>query len=121
MDTHHPYLESRGFTPNEVEKFNLVQSPKGIISMPLEDTDGKVWSAYGVDADGKKGFVPKCHAYGCFHRVRTPTEGDPILIATGFATATTIHLATGYSVATAVTPHNLMPVAQALRDKHPDA
>ena len=47
--------------------------------------------------------------------------GRRILIAEGYATAATLHEITGHAVACAFTASNLMPVAEALRKKYPDA
>ena len=59
---------------------------------------------------------------GTFHLIdpnRTFGQG-PILIAEGYATAASLHLATGLPVASAFDAGNLIPVAKALHEKFPD-
>jgi phage/plasmid primase-like uncharacterized protein len=61
---------------------------------------------------------------GTFHLVdpdkKFAQKNTPILIAEGYATAASIHMATGIPVVTAFNAGNLTAVAQSLRDKYPD-
>lgn len=47
--------------------------------------------------------------------------GDPLLICEGWVTGASLHIATGHTVITAMDAGNLMPVAQALRVRFPEA
>jgi phage/plasmid primase-like uncharacterized protein len=48
-------------------------------------------------------------------------DDGEILLAEGYATAASIHMATGQTVVAAFTAHNLQPVAEILREQYPDA
>jgi phage/plasmid primase-like uncharacterized protein len=45
----------------------------------------------------------------------------PVLVAEGYATAASLHMATGQPVAVAFNAHNLVAVAEQLRARHPKA
>jgi putative DNA primase/helicase len=55
---------------------------------------------------------------GHYYLIGTPT--DILLIAEGYATAASLHEATGLPVAVAFNANNLLPVAQALRKRYQD-
>ena len=99
---------------------------RGNMAIPLTDAAGKLHGLQIIYGDpvaiAKKGrdkdFWPAGLAKrGHFHLVGTP--GTVLLIAEGYATAASIHEATGYAVAVAFDAGNLQPVATALRKRHP--
>src|SRR5207247_8290229 len=57
-------------------------------------------------------------AAGCYHAIGKPN--GVLAVAEGYATAASIHQATGYAVAVAFDAGNLEPVAVALRAKYPE-
>ncbi|MDH0097478.1 toprim domain-containing protein [Pseudomonas sp. GD04158] len=74
------------------------------------------------DADGlSKRFWPAgVDPVGAFHLLGPhPEPGEPVLICEGYATAASVHLATGLCACAAFTAGNLMPVAEALRERFP--
>ena len=56
---------------------------------------------------------------GCFHLFGKEPEKN-LCVAEGYATAATIHEATGYAVAVAFNVGNLLPVSKELREKYPE-
>lgn len=74
------------------------------------------------DADGlSKRFWPYgVDPVGAFHLLGPhPEPGEPVLICEGYATAASVHLATGLCACAAFTAGNLMPVAEGLRERFP--
>ena len=68
-------------------------------------------------ADGRKTFLTGGRKRGCYYAIGRPV--DALCIAEGYATAATIHEATGQATACAFDAGNLEPVARALRGKFP--
>jgi phage/plasmid primase-like uncharacterized protein len=91
--------------------------------VPCKDATGFLRNVQTIRPDGEKLFVKEGRTHGLFAILG---EGDvrpgrPLLIAEGFATAATLREVTGLPVVVAFNSGNLMPVAQAMREKHPDA
>ncbi|WP_280378026.1 VapE domain-containing protein [Pseudomonas sp. BN515] len=74
------------------------------------------------DEDGlsKRFWPPGLDPVGAFHLLGPhPEPGEAVLICEGYATAASVHLATGLCTCAAFTAGNLMPVAEALRERFP--
>lgn len=108
-----------------VQGYGLRYSPTGAAALPLLDTAGKIHglqllrSKANAEKTGKpeKEYWPAGVAKkGHFHLIGTPTA--VLLLAEGYATAATLHMATGLPVAVAFDAGNLLPVATALRDRY---
>lgn len=93
---------------------------KGDIVIPLRDGTGQVWSIQVIKTEGKKLFPKYGRKMGCFHLIGDAAAGDVIAEAEGYATAASVHEATGWPVAVALDSGNLSRVAQALRLSYPD-
>ncbi len=88
--------------------------------VPMRDADGKLWNVQKIQADRGKFFYPGGRVQGCFHVVGPGIEGSETLyVAEGFATAATIHEATGGTVVVAFTAGNLSSVAGELKRRFP--
>ncbi|MGH8647383.1 MAG: toprim domain-containing protein [Gammaproteobacteria bacterium] len=72
-----------------------------------------------IDAKGNKRFPSGGTVQGHYHAIGN-YQGT-LCIAEGYATAASIHEATGYAVAVAFNAGNLKPVALVLRKKFPEA
>lgn len=95
-------------------------SPSGAIAVPMLDTAGKVHGLQIIRGDGGKQYWPKGVATkGHFHLIGSPSW--IVLVAEGYATAATLHEATGYPVAVAFDAGNLAPVAAALHKRYKQA
>ncbi|WP_063894126.1 DUF927 domain-containing protein [Burkholderia stagnalis] len=89
----------------------------------LQDIDGTHYSSQYIQPTGAKSFQTGGRVSGCFVVVSAATKagiGAPLLIAEGYATACTLHEATGYPVIAAMNAGNLLSVARAWRDRSPE-
>ena len=109
----HPYLERKGVLgyTTRIYKDRLV--------VPMRDGQGNLRSLQFIGPDGTKRFLSNGQKRGTYATIGKP--GDTILIAEGFATAATLHQATGNAVVIAFDAGNLAPVSQLIRDKFPAA
>lgn len=95
-------------------------SGNGTMAVPMADAAGRIWGLQiirGKDRGNKleKQYWPKgLSKQGRFHLIGAAMAGGVLLVAEGYATAATLHEATGLPVAVAFDANNLMPVAQAL-------
>jgi len=112
----HPYLTKKGIKPYKV-RLAPVGYHQGEIIVPVRDKEGTLHSIQFISGDGEKLFLSGGRKKGCYYSIGTPT--DVLYVCEGFATAASIHQATGKAVAVAFDAGNLLPVAQALRAKLP--
>jgi antirestriction protein ArdC/phage/plasmid primase-like uncharacterized protein/predicted ABC-type ATPase/proteasome lid subunit RPN8/RPN11/predicted RNA methylase len=110
----HPYLVRKG-----VEAYGLYLNGYGDLIVPLKDAQGKLWSLQRIQESGEKPFEKDARKQGCFHTIGELREADEILIAEGYATAASVHQATGRAVVVALDSGNLLPVAKALHETYP--
>jgi putative DNA primase/helicase len=111
-DDDHPYLQRK-----HVHAFGLFLHNDGRLIVPVCDTEDHPQSLQLIDDDGHKLFLPGGRTQGLFHLIGTVR--DVLCFAEGYATAASIHEATGYPVAVAFSANNLLPVALLLRAKYP--
>lgn len=109
----HPYLARKG-----VKAHGLRVTGDGRLVVPVRDASGELHSLQFIGPDGDKRFLPAGRVRGCYFGIGKPR--GVLCVAEGYATATTIHEATGHAVAVAFNAGNLEPVARALREKLPD-
>jgi putative DNA primase/helicase len=83
-----------------------------LLIVPMFDESGMLHSVQFIWPNGRKRYLHGGRVKGCFYRI----AGDPdkICIAEGFATAASIHEATGYTVIVAFDAGNLRSVAEAI-------
>jgi putative DNA primase/helicase len=93
---------------------------RGSIVVPVRNVKGDLVGLQFIAADGSKKFLTGTAKRGAFHLIGEILSGSPLAIAEGYATAASIHVATGWPVAVAFDAGNLLPVAQALRGLYPD-
>ncbi len=111
-DSAHPYLVRKG-----VKAHGIRQDGDSLL-VPMRDAGGELHSLQTIAPDGDKLFMKGGRVTGCYFGIGKP-DGT-LSIAEGYATAATIHEATGHPVAVAFNAGNLEPVAAALRAKLPD-
>lgn len=111
-DLEHPYLAHKQVQPHGVR-----QDGERLV-LPLKDADGVLHGLQFIAPDGGKLFLLGTAKAGHFHLIGDPS--DKLVIAEGFATAASVHEATGYAVAVAFDAGNLDPAARALRAKFPE-
>lgn len=118
-----PYLVRKG-----VQAHGVRFAPGGWLLVPVRDAAGTLWNLQRIapekPANGapEKLFGKGGRKSGLFHLVGDMgTAPALLLVAEGYATAATLHEATGYPVAVAFDAGNLQHVARALRQAHPAA
>lgn len=121
------YLHKKGISAHGV-RF----SSKGGMVIPMLDASGKIHGLQRIldrtqhkelieRIGGKdKQYWPKgVSKKGCFHLIGSPTS--LILIAEGYATAASLHEATGFPVAITFDAGNIKDVCEALKKRYPKA
>jgi len=109
--TTHPYLSAKGVKAHGLKAFG------DRLLIPMRDAAGKLHSLQAISPEGDKRFHPGGRIKGCYHAIGRPA--GRLVIAEGYATAASIHEATGEAVAVAFNAGNLEAVALALRTKYP--
>ncbi len=110
----HPYLQKKQIGVHGIRQW------KGALHLPLRDTQGVLWNLQTITAEGVKRFLPGGRKRGLYLAIGGAID-EVLCVAEGYATAASIHEATGYPVACAFDCGNLQPVALSLREKYPDA
>lgn len=112
----HPYLVKK-----QVPSLGLRQAKDGRLIAPVLGESGKVQSLQFIAGDGGKLFLSGGKTAGGFFSIPAKDGGKtgPLVIAEGYATAASVHLATGYACLVAFNAGNLEAVATMARAKHP--
>ncbi|PKO27431.1 MAG: hypothetical protein CVU36_20425 [Betaproteobacteria bacterium HGW-Betaproteobacteria-9] len=120
-----PYLVRKGVQPHGV-RF----AAGGVLLVPLRDGAGTLWNVQRIaptkpqDGAPEKLFLKGGRKSGLWHLVgNLASDAAPpvLLVAEGYATAATLHEATGHPVAVAFDAGNLQHVARALHTLYPAA
>lgn len=115
-----PSGESAYLVHKAVDGYGVRYSGK-VLLVPLVDDAGKLWNVQRVFANGDKRFLTGGRVSGCFHVIGDIAASAWVLIAEGFATAATLHKATGHAVVVAFNEANIRHVAVAMRKLQPGA
>ncbi len=110
----HPYLARKA-----VKAHGLRVDRDGHLLVPVRDRAGAWQSLQRIVADGDKRFLSGGKVASGYYAIGKP--GGTLCIAEGFATAATVHEATGHAVAVAFNAGNLEAVAREMREKLPKA
>lgn len=109
--TEHPYLQKKG-----ISAIGGIKMLRGNLIFPLMDHSGIIHSFQTISATGDKRFCYGGAKKGHYFSI----PGSPtIAICEGYATAVSIHLATGWTTVVAVDAGNLEPVAIEWRKNSP--
>ncbi len=132
----HPYLERKGVASYglRVGRWERVNTETGEIEVvarnalliPIQDRQRKIWGLQGifVDPNSKKLYLKGCAKRGNFFAIGRPQQRDGRLVfilAEGYATAASVHAATGHMVFVCFDVSNLFAVARELRARQPEA
>jgi len=109
----HPYLRRKGISAHGARV-----TGDGRLVVPLYGADGALASVQYIAHDGGKLYHPGGQTGGKFWMVGTADEPGTIYIAEGYATAATIHEATGRPCVVAYSASNLVPVTGAVREMY---
>ena len=117
VDRDCPYIERK-----QVKNYGCKVNGKGNLIVPLFDKDGKIWNVQEIHADGFKPFLPGGRVSACFYIIGQVTEQDQLIcIAEGYATAASIHEATGYVTVVSFNSGNIDKVGKEIRALYPYA
>ena len=111
--TAHPYLQKKG-----VKSFGL-KMLNGKLLVPMMDATGNIRSMQEIDGTGDKKFLFGGEKKGRFFEIAG--TGMVTAVAEGYATAATIHMATGWRVLVAFDAGNIESVVDEYRAAHPEA
>ena len=109
----HPYLQKKQIGADGMK---MIES-KQTLMVPMHHIKGHIWSVQFIDEEGNKRFMKEGRKQGLFHKFGDPDQDKQLYIAEGVATAATIHHATGKPVLVAFDSGNLLPVAEAEKEK----
>ena len=107
----HPYLVKKG-----VHAYGIRQL-RDMLVIPARDTVGELHTLQFIGADGTKRFLSGGRIEGCYFSIGRPLK--TLFLCEGYASAATVHAATGQAVAACYSCGNLKSVALALRAKFP--
>ena len=107
----HPYLTRKGIKPHGIRC-----SSDGRLVLPLFDADGNMVELQYIMPSGQKRYHDGGSAGSKYWLIGTVRK--TIYLAEGFATAASIHEATGDAVYIAYSAGNLINVGGIIRDKH---
>lgn len=110
--TDYPYLVAKG-----VKSYGL-RLYKDSLVVPILDTDNTIHNLQFVSADGDKNFLSGGAIRSYFFII--DGDGNTLLVCEGYATAASLHEATGYPVVIAFNAGNLNAVTEILHKKSPD-
>ena len=122
-----PYLQAKG-----VPAFGVREDVDGNLLVPVMTVDKELRGLQTISPEGEKRFMYGMEKNGNFHMIAGDNSSlgkDPsqdlgqgeIILAEGYATGATLHMATEKPVAVAFDAGNLEPVAKKLREKFPNA
>ena len=90
------------------------------LMVPLRDIDGALCGIQWISPDGDKIFGTGTRKEGRFHLVGEVKPDLPLCFAEGYATAATVHMATGWPVVVCFDAGNLEPVVAQWRKLYPE-
>jgi antirestriction protein ArdC/phage/plasmid primase-like uncharacterized protein len=105
----------------QVEAFGVRFDGEKLV-VPARDVEGKLWSLQTISEEGgaPKLFEKGGRMKATMHVIGEVQPGEPVLVAEGYATAASIHQATGKTVAIAFAAGNIEPVVEAIKGRYPD-
>ena len=110
----HPYLRKK-----QVAGDTLRVDRSGNLIVPMTNEKGFIENIQTIAPDGTKRYLKDGRKAGLMHII--PGKKDtPLIIAEGYATAKSIHAATGFTSVVAFDGGNLPVIAEAMRQQNPD-
>lgn len=111
----HPYL-----TDKQVGAYGI-RELDGELLVPMRAGPGAYVGLQRILPDGEKKFLKGTPSGGAYHVIGKPAPAGRVIIAEGYATAASVHEATGGCVVVAFNAGNLEPVARKIRAAMPGA
>lgn len=122
-----PTGESEYLTRKGIQPFGVRFTDTGSIVIPMQDNSARIYGLQFILPNGHprkvktgrdKEFWPVGMAMKGHYFIIGGTPHKILLVAEGYATAATLHQASGYPVAVAFNANNLLPVAENLRKRY---
>ena len=118
--------ESAYLTRKGVQPYGVRFGSDGWLLVPVRDASSKLWNVQRIAPDKPangpdKLFLKNGRKSGLWHWCGDPSGAAVLLVAEGYATAASLHQATGRAVAVAFDAGNLASVAKALHKSYPTA
>ncbi|MFG6178541.1 toprim domain-containing protein [Halomonas sp. THAF12] len=111
-DHAHPYLQAKRTAPHGLRQQG------DVLLVPLF-CEGALVNLQRIHPDGGKRFMPRGRLKGAASLVGRLAGAGRVYLCEGWATAATLHEATGHPVVAAMTANNLATVGRALRQRLP--
>lgn len=122
----HPYLARKGVPayPGVMLGAWSQRQCDQCLLIPLRTADGQLATVQAIfpakpDNGRDKDFLKGGSTKGAFFAIGAIQIADTVILAEGYATAATLHEATGYAAVMAMDSGNLKPVAEVLKKRHP--
>lgn len=110
----HPYLRKK-----QVSGETLRVDRTGNLIVPMTNEKGFIENIQTISPDGTKRYLKDGRKAGLMHII--PGKKDtPLIIAEGYATAKSLHAATGFTTVVAFDGGNLPVIAETMRNQNPD-
>ncbi|WP_404424234.1 zincin-like metallopeptidase domain-containing protein [Thalassospira australica] len=110
----HPYLRKK-----QVSGETLRVDRSGNLIVPMTNEKGFIENIQTITPDGTKRYLKDGRKAGLMHII--PGKKDtPLIIAEGYATAKSLHAATGFTTVVAFDGGNLPVIAETMRNQNPD-
>ncbi|ALX97413.1 hypothetical protein AV650_28020 (plasmid) [Serratia fonticola] len=114
----HPYLSRKGVPATEGVRLDKYDN----LVIPLRNSGGDIRTLQYIKPDGTKNLKKGAEKTGNFFVVGgSLSASQPILYAEGYATAASLHMATGIPVVMTVDAGNMVTVSRKLKEQYPDA
>ncbi|END1364422.1 DUF927 domain-containing protein [Salmonella enterica subsp. enterica] len=111
------YLIAKG-----LDGFTFPALPDGSLLLALENESGAVTAAQTITAQGEKRLLTGSVKKGAYHAINATESPQVIAIGEGLATVLSVHLMRPEALAVvAIDAGNLLPVAELMRRKYPQA
>lgn len=130
----HPYLAKKGVKPHglRIGTWEVIDGATGeviaipnCLLVPMRDRTRKLWSLQAIETSGRKRYLKGGAKSGRFHVLGgkpLQVNGKPVFVlAEGYATAASVHEATGHLVLCVFDAGNLGAVARQLRERNAEA
>lgn len=111
----HPYLRRKGITGIGARVL------AGELLIPMRHGPGALVGLQRIQPDGAKFFIKGAPSGGAYTVIGKPSKAGPVVICEGYATAISIHLATGWCVVVVFSAGNLLSVSRKIRAALPEA
>lgn len=123
-DAAFPYLQNKGIADPAVLSHLRINAYNGKeqLVIPMYDRPNHIVNRQAIDANGGKFFLPGGEVSGAYGKIAAPNADwmGGVYLAEGFATAASIHTATGKPVVIAFNAGNLPKVAEKMAAMLPD-